>query len=434
MPMAPTKEITSFAKNKNRAGLMFYSFTILLSLAALFSFLNHKFLKLPETIGLMILALVTAIIIISMNGVWPTGYDFFCQVVIDLDFKTLLLDVLLSFLLFAGALHINISDLEKEKWPVLLFSTLGVLVSTALVGFLVYGVARLIGIPFPLMHCLLFGALISPTDPIAVISILQSAGVDKSLELKIEGESLFNDGVGVVVFTSILLFAGAGEESHEAGAATVLQLFGEEAIGGLLFGLALGFLGTKLLRSVQDDGKIAVMLTLAFAMGGYSLASFIHVSGPLAMVVAGLYIGNNIALPTFSESTRKFLYEIWEMLDDVLNALLFVMIGLILHTLEYGMGYILMSVAAIFIVLLARFVSVGLPYSLLKHQESQPMKTILTLTWGGLRGGISVALALSLAPELSRELIIFMTYAVVLFSIIVQGLSLGRFVRMLKID
>ncbi len=411
---------------------MFYSFSLLITLAALFSFLNFKLLKLPNTIGLVILALLTALIIISFKDISPTIYDFFCQVVIDLDFENLLLNVLLSFLLFAGALHINIQDLSKEKWPILLFSTIGVLISTALVGFSLFGISQLLGYELPLLHSLLFGALISPTDPIAVISILQASNVSKSLELKIEGESLFNDGIGVVVFTSLLLFAGMGHSTHEVSAGTILHLFAVEALGGLAYGFVLGLIGIQLLKSAQGDPKICVMLSIAVAMGGYSLASFLHVSGPLAMVVAGLLIGNNIALSSFSERSRKVLYTFWEMLDDILNAALFVMIGLALHTLEFNPEYILLAAIAIVIVLLARFLSVGLPYSVLKHTEHKPVKTILLLTWGGLRGGISVALALSLMADLSKDLIVFITYSIVLFSVIVQGLSIKPLVKTLR--
>ena len=410
---------------------MFDSFTIILTFAALFSFINHKWLKLPSTIGLMVLALTTSVLIIISNSFIPDTYHFFCQVVTDIDFKTILLDIMLSFLLFAGAMHINIHDLNKEKLPVFLFATLGVLISTFIVGGLVYLAAMLVGVPLPVLHCLLFGALISPTDPIAVISILNSAGVSKSLELKIEGESLFNDGVGVVIFTSLLLFTGMEQEN--VGVGEILQLFGEEAIGGVIYGFILGWVGFLLLKSIDDDPKICMMLTLAIALGGYVLASQIHVSGPLAMVVAGLYIGNKIAQPGFSPSSKKFLYTIWDMIDDILNAVLFVLIGLIIYTLEFEISYLILGLLSILIVLIARVISVGLPYSILKHKESQPAKTILMLSWGGLRGGISVALALSLDMDLSRDVILFITYTVVIFSIVVQGLTIGKVVKKLKV-
>lgn len=414
---------------------MFQSFTLILSIAALFSYINYRWLKLPATIGLMIMAVVTSFLIIGLESLFPDVSSFFCQILLNIDFKTILLDVMLSFLLFAGAMHVNISDLSKEKWPILLFATLGVLISTFIVGGLLYGLCGMIGLAVPFVHCLLFGALISPTDPIAVIAILKSAGVSKSLELKIEGESLFNDGVGVVVFTGVLLAAemnspASGEHSLFG---EILMLFGEEAIGGLLYGIALGFIGWRLIRSVQENSHLTILLTLAIAMGGYSLASLLHVSGPLAMVVTGLIIGNQINGPAFTSNSRKSLTELWEVLDDTLNAVLFVLIGLVLYLLIFKVSYLILGIASIFVVLVARFASVSIPYSLLKNQKGPALKTIALLSWGGLRGGISVALALSLPEHLSQELILFITYCVVLFSIIVQGLTLGRFVKWLGI-
>lgn len=407
---------------------MFQAFTAILALATFFSYINHKLFRLPTTIGLMMLSLITAITIMASQQLAPGLYDFFCQIVLDIDFSTILLDVMLSFLLFAGALHVNLKALDREKIPVLLFATLGVMISTFVIGGLLFGLSTLLGGILPFWHCLLFGALISPTDPIAVIAILKQAGVSESLELKIEGESLFNDGVGVVVFMSILLLSGAMMEGEEFGAGEIIQLFLEEAVGGAIYGLVLGYLGYFLLKSIDDDPKICVMLTLAIAMGGYSLASIIHVSGPLAMVVAGLIIGNKIEKPEFSASARTLIYTIWDILDDVLNAVLFVLIGLVIHTLKFDPTYLWVSLAAIVIVLAARWIAVALPFSLLKHQEGAAWRTILVLTWGGLRGGISVALALSLAPELSKDFIVFVTYIVVIFSITVQGLSIGKVV------
>ena len=412
---------------------MFHSFTFILTLAALFSIINHKWLKLPATIGLMVLALVGAVIIISMENFVPGAYQFICQVVIDIDFKTILLDVMLSILLFAGAMHVKLGELDKEKIPVMLFATVGVLISTFLVGSLLYGASMIVGFQLPFLHCLLFGALISPTDPIAVISILKEAKVSKQLELKIEGESLFNDGVGVVVFTSILLLTGMGMEETYFGPAEIVKLFAEEALGGLAFGLLLGYLGWYLLKSIQNDPKICVLLTLAIVTGGYTLAALIHVSGPLAMVVAGLIIGNKIAQSNFDDQSEHILETIWEMLDEVLNAVLFVLIGLVMYTLQFESVYLILGLMAIPIVLLARFISVGIPFSLLKHQENEPVKTITMLSWGGLRGGISVALALTLSADLSGDALLFITYVVVLFSILVQGLTIRNLVQRLKL-
>ena len=408
---------------------MFESLSLIISLAAGFSFINHKFLKLPTTIGLMIMALLLALVVISSQSVFPGVYNFFCKAILDIDFSSLLLDVMLSFLLFAGAMHVNIHELEKEKLPVFLFATFGVLISTFIVGGLLYFVCNFLGISLSFLECLLFGALISPTDPIAVISILQQSKISESLELKIEGESLFNDGVGVVVFTSILGILLA--EGEAVGIAEIGKLFLVEAMGGIIFGLVLGYFGLILLKAVDDDPKTCILITLATAMGGYSLSTLIHVSGPLAMVVAGLFIGNAISKPVFKNNSRKIIYLFWDLLDDILNAVLFVLIGLVVHTLKIENDYYLIGFVTIFIVLIARFVSIGLPFSLLNHPDKRPLKTLTILSWGGLRGGISVALALSLSEDLSKDFIVFITYVVVVFSIIVQGLTIGKLVKKL---
>ncbi len=410
---------------------MFQSFTVVLSMAALFSLINKRLLKLPSTIGLMILALVVAIVVITSQFFSPSFYDFFCELVLSVDFKTLLLDVMLSMLLFAGALHINIHELAREKWAVLLFATLGVVISTFIVGGLFFLASQLVGFHIPFLHCLLFGALISPTDPIAVISILQEAHVKKSLELKIEGESLFNDGIGVVVYVGVLSIIRSMDNEHIIS--EIGSIFLEEAVGGIIYGLALGWLGRKLINWGKEDEKLCGLITLALATGGYSLASILHVSGPLAMVVAGLSVGDHLMKTSFPDKVRSFLYNIWDMLDDTLNAVLFVMIGLVIHTLDFESIFFPLAILAILIVLVARFISVSIPFSLLRHKGNHPLKTILTLSWGGLRGGISVALALSLDESLSREVLVFITYGVVIFSIIVQGLTVGSLVKKLKL-
>ena len=411
---------------------MLQSFSIIFSIAALFSFINYKWLKMPATIALMLLSLVTILIISVSKNLIPDFYQFFCNIVVNSDFKSLLLDGILSFLLFAGALHVNIEELNKEKWPILLFATLGVLISTGIVGGLVYGAAQLLGIELPLLHALLFGALISPTDPIAVMAILKKANIAKSLGIKIEGESLFNDGIGVVVFSGILILAGLGEHHAESSIGLEIgSLFIEEAIGGIVYGAVLGFIGYYAIKSVQDNPQLAVMISLAIVMGGYSFASLLHVSGPLAMVVTGMIIGHKLNIKANTGATRKLINDIWEVLDDVLNGILFVLIGLAIHLLEFNVDYLMLGIIAIIIVLLARFISVFLPYSLLKHKESSPIKTVFILTWGGLRGGISLALALSLEDNPSVEIIVYITYVVVLFSIIVQGLSIGKLVKKL---
>ena len=409
---------------------MLQSFSIIFAIAALFSFINYKWLKLPNTIGLMLMSLLTIIIIIATQSFFPNFYFFFCDIVRSSDFKELLFDGLLSFLLFAGALHVNIDELRKEKKSIILFATLGVIISTFIVGGLTYAAAMLLSIELPFVHALLFGALISPTDPIAVMAILKKANISKSLGIKIEGESLFNDGIGVVVFSGVLLLTGGNQEQAELGL-EIGKLFVEEAVGGIIFGLLLGFIGYKSIKAVEENPQLSVMLTLAIVMGGYSFATLIHVSGPLAMVVAGIFIGNKLNVLENKSASRKMINTIWEILDEAFNGILFVLIGLAIHLLDLNTTYVTLGLIAIFIVLISRFVSVFLPYSLLKHEEKKPLKTVLVLSWGGLRGGISIALALSLDKHLSSEIILQITYIVVLFSIIVQGLSIGAFVKRL---
>jgi CPA1 family monovalent cation:H+ antiporter len=411
---------------------MFESFSIIFTIAALFNYINYKWLKLPTTIGLMILSLLLVIPITLSKTLLPEFYTFFCDIIINADFKTLLLDGILSFLLFAGALHVNLSALAKEKKSIVLFATLSVVISTFLVGGLVFFAAQLFGLELPFIHALLFGALISPTDPIAVMAILKKANIAESLGIKIEGESLFNDGIGVVVFSGILLIATAtGEHNSAEIGAEIGTLFLEEVVGGLLYGLLIGFLGLKLIQSLKENPQLAVMISLAVVMGGTAGAFMLEISAPLAMVVAGLLIGHKIHVNEDKSPIQKAINSFWEILDDVFNGILFVLIGLAIHLLDFSTSYILLGILAIFIVLFARFISVLLPYSLLKHEEEKPIKTIAILTWGGLRGGISIALALSLSKELSGDLILHITYIIVLFSIIVQGLSIGKVVKKL---
>ncbi len=411
---------------------MLQSFSIIFAIATFFNFINYKWIKLPTTIGLMLMSLVTVILITLSKGIFPQFYMFFCDIVTNSDFKTLLLDGILSFLLFAGALHVNIDALAKEKWSILLFATIGVLLSTFIVGTLTFGTAKLISLDLPFLDALLFGALISPTDPIAVMAILKKANIATSLGIKIEGESLFNDGIGVVVFSGILILSGMGEHHNETSIGLEIgKLFLEEAIGGILYGGLLGFIGYRCIKSVTENPQLSVMISLAIVMAGYAIASLIHVSGPLAMVVSGMIIGHKLNIKTNKGAARKMINEIWEVLDDVFNGILFVLIGLAIHLLKFDSKHLTLGIIAIFIVLIARFVSVFMPYSLLKHKENSPIKTVSVLTWGGLRGGISIALALSLANNSSSEIILYITYVVVIFSIIIQGLSIGSFVQKL---
>ena len=407
---------------------LFIIASILVVLSALFGFINIRLFRLPNTIGLMLTAILFTLGLFLTSFINPTLLHFAEQLIAKIDFETVLLDIMLGFLLFAGALHTNFEQLKVQKWPILVFSTVGVLTSTLLVGTLTYYVFNAIGYTMPLINCMLFGALISPTDPIAVLGIMNKAGVPKKLETKIVGESLFNDGVGVVVFLTIMSLAtGGGPEASDSGTLeSILKLFGVEVLGGIAFGAALGY-GTFLLMRSIDDYEIEVMITLACVMGGYVLAHYLHLSGPLAMVVAGLIIGNDrFRTNSMSNTTEEFVDKFWKLVDILLNALLFVLIGLELLVLKFESGYLAAGLLAILLVLLARFISLIVPVRLFaKRLEFLPYTTTI-MTWGGLRGGISIALALSLPDEMNRDFFLAITYIVVLFSIIVQGLTLGQ--------
>lgn len=467
---------------------LFAVISIIIALSALFGYINVRFIKLPNTIGLMVIAIAFTLVLLGSSYFT----DFFLktakQVIGEIDFETLLLDVMLGFLLFAGAMHTNFDQLRVQRLPVLVFSTLGVLLSTFLVGTLTYFVFPLMGFSPSYIYCLLFGALISPTDPIAVLGILKKAGVPKKLETKIVGESLFNDGVGVVVFLTISGIAfgtgaghhaqnpepnqnntvslvsfeqahqdesaesrgqGAAEDTHqtekaetekaeaehaEAGMSLtdVGLMFLQEVLGGILFGLILGYVAFQLLRTI-DDYEIEILITLACVMAGYSLASWMHLSAPLAIVVAGLIVGNDTVRGTaMSAQTEQYVDHFWELVDMLLNAVLFVLIGLEMLILELNQTFFIVMMVSIGIVLGARYLSLVLPVRFFaKKLEFVPF-TATVMTWGGLRGGISIALALSLPysmnagpGEMYRDLFLAVTYGVVVFSIIVQGLTVG---------
>ncbi|MBR9920596.1 MAG: sodium:proton antiporter [Bacteroidetes bacterium] len=418
---------------------MLQSFSLIFGLAALFSLINYRWLKLPYTIGLLIQSLVFAGLIYALKGLSPNVYDFFCQAVIDSDFEKLLFNGLLPFLLFAGALHINIKELARERWSVLLFAFLGTLISTFLVGGLCWLTARLIGTDISFIYCLLFGALISPTDPVAVLAILKGSKVPKSLQLKIEGESLFNDGIGVVVFSGVLLVAsstGMGESLEESQIASDIGLlFLEEALGGLLFGAILGYLGYWLVRQSKGNPHLSVLITLAVVLSGSVVAQILGVSAPLAMVTCGLTLGNllDVNHEKHSKSKRQ-INEMWKILDESFNGLLFVLIGLAIHLIPFQSIWFLMGVISIFLVLISRFFSIWITYSFVRHQEMKPANTIKVLTWGGLKGAISIALALSIQSYPYGKEIVLMTYVVVIFSILVQGLTIGKLIKRLELN
>jgi len=406
---------------------VFEIFAIIISLTAGFSYLNYRILGLPVTIGVMVIALVTSLLLHMIDFLGFHLEEQAAAWLQSIDFNETLLHGMLSFLLFAGALHVNLHDLFNQKWAIGSLATLGILLSTFLVGTFTWWVLALVGIPLPYLACLVFGALISPTDPIAVLGILKHANAPKSLEVKITGESLFNDGVGIVVF---IILAELAAGTHTLTMSHVLGLFAQEAVGGVLLGLGLGALACSLLRSI-DQYQIEVMITLAIVTGGYAMASAWHLSGPIAVVVAGLMVGNQGRAHAMSDTTREHLDTFWELIDEILNAVLFVLIGLEVLVLTFPYQQLLAGVFVIPLILLSRLLAIGAPMSLLRLVRSFTPGAVWLMTWGGLRGGISVALALSLPPGLERDVIVTMTYVVVVFSIVVQGLTMETLVKRL---
>lgn len=402
--------------------------TIIIVLTATFGYINFRFIKLPATIGIMIISLLASLVVVAVGNWHPDFFRKTTNLIGSIDFDTALMKIMLSFLLFAGAIHIDIHKLKEQALSIITFSTIGVLISTFTVGSLVYAVTRWLSIPIDFIYCLLFGALISPTDPIAVLGILKEAKIPDSLELKISGESLFNDGVAVVVFITIqeIIFVGIQNVSP----APIVWLFIKEAGGGIIFGWLLGYIGFIALRSI-DRYIIEVLITLAIVMGGYALADLMHISGPLAMVMAGLITGNKSRELGMSDVTRDYVDKFWEMIDEVLNGILFLLIGFEMLVIHFNMMLLWLGCICILIVLFARFISVALPVFVLKANNAFEKNEVYILTWGGLRGGISVALALSLPKNEISEVFVAITYIIVLFSIIVQGLTIGKFARKL---
>lgn len=408
---------------------MFSLIAILISLAAIFSYINFRLIKLPTTIGILLITILTSLVIVIL-GLFGLGeiHVKAAYALNRIDFNKTLMNGMLSFLLFAGALHVNLEDLSKHKYIIIILATFGIVTNTFIVGSLAWLVFALVNIKLSYIYCLLFGALIAPTDPIAVIGILKKAGISKSLETKITGESLFNDGVAVVVFLILLEIATGG---HEVTFQHISFLFLEEAVGGIIFGFVTGMIAFFMLKAV-DNYQVEILVTLALVMGGYALANMLHVSGPIAVVVAGLLIGNKGRLLAMSEKTRGHLDSFWELIDEVLNAVLFLMIGMEVLVVTIKINYLIAGLIMIPIVLIARFISVGVPVTLMRFLKEFSPNAIKILTWGGLRGGISVALALSLPAGESREVLLAITYIIVVFSIVAQGLTIGRYVSSLK--
>lgn len=403
---------------------------ITIMLTALFAYINHKFIKWPPTIGIMALSLICSILLVSFGNSKFILSEKAVELANSLDFQEVLMNFMLSFLLFAGAIHIDAAKLKEVALPVMVLATVGILISTFVVGGLVWYLFGLFGMPIDFIYCLLFGALISPTDPIAVLGILKQAKIPAALELKISGESLFNDGVAVVVFVSLAEIARSA--SGDFSALSISTLFLEEAGGGLLFGVVLGYIGYWALRSI-DEYKVEVLITLAIVMGGYFIAGRLHVSGPLAMVVAGIITGNKSKRLGMSDKTKDYLGKFWELIDEILNAILFLFIGLEMLIIKVTTPVFVIGLITILIVLFARWISVLLPVSFLGFKLKFEKHTVIILTWGGLRGGISVALALSLSPDMHRDQFVLITYIIVIFSILIQGMTIGKLAKRLKI-
>ncbi|MDG1904112.1 MAG: sodium:proton antiporter [Arenicella sp.] len=404
---------------------------VLITISALFAYINHRFIGLPTTIGVMMVALIASVLVYVAGLLgWADVQNQATSMLGEIDFNQTLLHGMLSFLLFAGALHVNLTDLKKQGWVILSLATVGVVMSTFLVGTAAYYLLAALSYHLPYLYCLLFGALISPTDPIAVMATVKRLGVSKELETTIAGESLFNDGVGVVVFMVLLILL---QQPESITPSHVAILFVEEAVGGLLLGTALGLLGYYLMRSI-DNYKVEVLLSLAIVMGGYSLAVALHTSGPIAIVVAGLITGQVLRSEVLSDQTCRSLNEFWELVDEILNVVLFALIGLEVLIIPFEGQWFLASLFLIVIVIAIRFFSVGLPIRLIDWVTTRKLAPHLVkiLTWGGLRGGISVALALSLPSGEYRDLILFLTYVIVVFSIVVQGLTIGPLIKRLS--
>ncbi|MCQ8888552.1 sodium:proton antiporter [Pseudoalteromonas carrageenovora] len=402
---------------------------IFLSITALLTYVNHRFIGLPTTIGVMVISMLLSIgaIFLGFLG-FDDLIDYEVSLLDQLDFTEVLLDGMLSMLLFAGALHVNVSDLRRYKLPIGILACVGTLLSTVIIAGALYLVLPLLGFDLSFIWCLLFGALISPTDPIAVMGILRSAGAPKSIETVIAGESLFNDGIGVVVFVLLLGILSSGDIPTTYSVAHTLAV---EAGGGIIFGLTLGGILYYLLKSI-DSYQEEVLLTLAGVIGGYALASHWHLSGPLAMVMMGLMVGNHGRNLAMSDKTRHYVDLFWELIDEILNAILFVLIGLEVVMIAYSGNLLAAAVLTILIALLARLIVVGITTTTFNKQLALPSGAWKVLTWGGLRGGISVALVLQLPDGAERNILLTLTYAVVVFSILIQGLSVGKVAKSIR--
>ncbi|PTT04853.1 sodium:proton antiporter, partial [Flavobacterium sp. HMWF030] len=412
---------------------LYYTFSILIVLASFFAYLNLRFLKLPGTIGIMIIAMLVSVgIRLLGDSYFPATTKHFFALIKEFDFNEILMGAMLNFLLFAGALHVNMSDLKEQKVPIIIYSTVSVVLSALIISVLFYYIAPVFGIKIPYIFCLVFGTLISPTDPIVVLGVLKQAKVPKRIETKIVGESLFNDGVAVVMFAVVLKMAT--DPTFDMSFSSIAWLFAKEGIGGLLLGAVLGFTASRVIKKI-DDYKVSVLITLSIVMGGFLIAQSLHVSSPLAMVVAGLIIGNYGKKVAMSDETKDYLEKFWELIDEILNAILFLFIGFELLLLPDLNKQLVIGFVAIFIVLFSRIASIVLPWKFFDIFKFFGIKSaynkgsLMVLVWGGIRGGVSIALVLSMPEGEYKNLLLEVTYIVVLFSIVVQGLTVGKLAK-----
>ncbi|WP_295128724.1 sodium:proton antiporter [uncultured Chitinophaga sp.] len=405
---------------------VYTSLALLITITAAFSYINCKYIHLPSTIGIMIMSLVCSMVLIALGNLFPELAEQARVIMQNVRFGDLIMQSLLSFLLFAGAIQLDVRKLHRHRSVVILLATIGVIISAAVIGAGIFFLFQVFNIHVPLIYCLMFGALISPTDPIAVLGILGELGVPESLEIKIAGESMFNDGVGVVLFLILLQLDQNGVETMKAG--QIAWIFLREAAGGWLWGLALGYGGVIVLKSINNY-KVETLITLAIVMGGYLVSELLDVSGALSMVVAGIIIGNKGMAISMSKTTRDYVSKFWELIDEIMNAFLFLLIGFEMLVLVLDWQLVGAALLCLPVVFLARWVSVIIPMYILTNKTTREKGAIAVLTWGGLRGAVSVALALSLPEGPGREKMVTITYVVVLFSIIVQGLSIGPLAR-----
>jgi monovalent cation:H+ antiporter, CPA1 family len=403
---------------------LYTALTILICLSAIFAYINQRFFKLPFVIGLFFLSTILSVFVLSAKLWLNIPFEELKFYIEKAEINTIILDYLLGFLLFAGALHTNWNELKLQIRPISTFALGGIILSTLIIAFLFYGITSLFHVKVAFIYCLLFGALISPTDPIAVLGILKKANVPKRTESTIVGESLFNDGVGVVVFVTLLGVLSSGEFSFSSFGI----LFVQEAVGGILMGFGLGFILYALLKSI-DHYETEILLTLAFVMGGYSFCNYLHLSGALSMVVMGLIVGNFKQEVSMSDTTQEYVHKFWELVDVILNSILFIIIAFVLIVIDFKTEYIFIAIISIFIVLLARIIVVFLPHLVMPKLLNFTNKEAKIITWGGLRGGLSLALALSLPECETKNILLIATYFCVLFSIIIQGLTIEKLAK-----